>query len=63
MKKKISNFSWPNDDVFQEWKDKYVEQKEEIPKQLEDVAAGQQVEEVVDTEKDLQLFLGENCDL
>lgn len=39
LKKKIVNFSWLGDDVFQEWKNKYAVQEEEVQEQLEDVAA------------------------
>lgn len=29
LKKKVVSFSWPSDDTFKEWKDKYVMQEAE----------------------------------
>lgn len=53
MKQKIASFTWSSDDVYQEWKDKYMGQKEDAREQLQEVAAEQQAEEVADAEKDL----------
>lgn len=49
-KEKVINFSWPTNEVYQEWTSKYAVLDVE---QLEDVATEQQVEEAADVEKDL----------
>lgn len=42
MKKRIVSFSWPSDGVFEEWKNKYAIQEEEVPQHLEDAATEKQ---------------------
>lgn len=60
LEKKIVGYSWPTDDVFQEWTKRYEVQEEDAPEQLEDalgqledVAEELPTEKAVETEKDL----------
>lgn len=57
LKKKIIGYSWPIDDVFQEWSKKYTVQEEDALEQLQEVATEQKVQEVEDAKRTCNRFL------